>query len=336
MNTHCFACKEPRSLTVEHIVQQCIGGTLKARLYCKECNSAFGYALDDEISKQFGWIGTLLNIKRERGKPQPYEVKELKSGTTLVFDGKGLKRKHPVVKRSSKDGKKLDFADVTARSERELEKICASIQKRYDVPGGIETFQDVHPGPTDTEREVTIDNTLLRRAVSKMAYGFACIKLPQNVIFSSPFEAVRQYMKGGDQTDLACANFVHTAFMTDYVRPLHKIHVVLNRDQRLLAGYVSLFGIYRFSVLLAEDFESELEWSGLDYTFDPVRRRQIVGNDNFRAPRLTREYILHPKQSKGLVHAELHKGYKMIERYAENFRFLGGELSRQSTDRECT
>ena len=327
MNTRCFVCKEPRSLTVEHIIPQAIGGTLKARLYCKECNSVFGQALDDESSKQFGWIDTLLNIKRERGKTQPYEVKELKSGTALLFDGKGLKRKNPVVKRSSKDGKKLDSADITARSERELQETCASIQKHYEVPGGIETFQDVHPGPTDAERVTTIDNALLRRAVSKIAYGFTCIKLPQSIILASAFEAVRQYMKAAEQPYLACANFVHTGFMTDHIRPLHKVHVGLNRNQRLLVGYVSLFGIYRFAVLLAENFESELEWPGLDYTFDPVRRKQVVGNDNFRAPQLTKENVLHPKQSKDFVLAELHKGHKVIESYAETFRFLVGEFS---------
>ncbi len=327
MDTHCFVCTEPRSLTVEHIIPQAIGGRLKARLYCKVCNEVFGDALDDEISKQFGWIGTLLNIKRERGKAQPYEVKALESGIILLFDGTGLKRKHPVVKIASKDGKKLDSADVTARSEQELKKICASIQKHYDVPGGIETFQDVYPGPTDAEYVMTIDNALLRRAVSKIAYGFLCTKLPKNVIFSSPFEAIRKYIRSTERPALTCVNFIHTGFMTDHVRPLHKIHVALNRDQRLLVGFVSLFGIYRFTVLLAEGFESELEWPGFDYTFDPVRGKQVVGNDNFRAPRLTKQNILHPKQSKDFLKTELHKGHKVIESYVDNFRFLGGEFS---------
>ncbi len=327
MNTRCFVCKEPRSLTVEHIIPQAIGGRLKARLYCKGCNDGFGHALDDEISKQFGWIGTLLNIKRERGKALPYEVKAIESGTTLLFDGKGLKRKNPVVKIASRDGKKLDSADVTARSEQELKEICASIQNSYQVSGGMETFKDVHPGPTDTEKEITIDNAVLRRAISKIAYGFLCTKLPQNIVLSSPFEAVRDYIKAAKGPALACANYVHTQFMTDHFRPIHKIHVALNRQAKLIAGYVSLFGIYRFTVLLAEDFESKFEWPGLDYTFDPVRLEQILGNDNFRAPRVTKENILRPKQSKEFVLGELNKGSKVIESYVSKYKFIGGELS---------
>jgi hypothetical protein len=90
---------------------------------------------------------------------------------------------------------------------------------------------------------------------------------------------------------------------------------------------VSLFGIYRFTVLLAENYESKFEWPGLDYTFDPVRLERVVGNDNFRAPELTKENILRPKQSKRNVLNELHKGYKAIENYVADFKLLGGELN---------
>lgn len=327
MKNKCYACAKPRPLTVEHIIPQAIGGRLKERLYCKECNATFGEALDDEISKQFGWVGTILNIKRERGKVQPYEVTDVKSGTKLLCDGKELKRKDPIVKVVSKDGKKLDSADVTARTEEELKTICASIQGRYDVPGGIKTFQDESPGPTDTEHIMMIDNSLLRRAVSKIAYGFLCIKLPKNVVFSSSFDALRLYIRKPSNINLASANYSNTGFMTDYVRPIHKIHVAFNRGQGILIGFVSIFGIYRFTILLSEGFKSRLEWPGLDYTFDPVRQKEVWGNDKFRAPRLTKEDILRPKQSKELVQRELDKGYKALETYSQNFRHLGGEFS---------
>ena len=313
MENKCYACAKPRPLTVEHIVPQAIGGKLKERLYCKECNETFGEALDHEISECFGWVGTILDIKRERGKVQPYEVTDVKSGTRLLCDGKEIKRKDPIVKVVSKDGKKLDFADVTARTEEELKARCASIQRRYDVPGGIKIFQDQNPGPTDTERIVVIDNSLLRRAVSKIAYGFLCIKLPRNVVLSSSFDAVRLYISESNDMNLASANYRNTGFMTDYVRPIHKIHITFNRGQGILIGFVSIFGIFRFTILLSEGFKSGLEWPDFDYTFDPVRQREVLGNENFRAPRLAKKDILRPKQSKELVQIELGKGYKALE-----------------------
>ena len=328
----CFACKEFCVLTKEHIIPQALGGRLKAYLYCEVCNKNFGKGIDSEITKQFGYIATLLKIKRERGNPQHFEVVDVNKGISLVFDGETLSRKDPTVNvKPDIDGKKLKSADIAARSKEELEKIAGSIQERYDVPGGIKTFQEFHPGPTDTKHEITIDNTLIRRAITKIAYSLLCIKIPPDIILSSEFEKVRVYIKEGARSDLACANFVHTQFMTDYIRPLHKIHVSLNRNDGIVVGYVSLFGTYRFTVLLSDSFFSRFEWPGLDYTFDPVRREKAFSDPRFRAPDITKEDILRPKQSLEFVQSELNKGQKVVESYVDNYEFLGSELSRPTT-----
>jgi hypothetical protein len=115
--------------------------------------------------------------------------------------------------------------------------------------------------------------------------------------------------------------------MTDYVRSIHKFHVAFNRDQGILVGFVSIFGIYRFTILLSEGLKSGIEWPDLYFTFDPVRQKEVCGNDHFRAPRLMKKDILRPKQSKELVLRELDKGYKVLESYSINFRHLGGDIS---------
>lgn len=325
MSNLCFACKKPHNLTVEHIIPQAIGGRLKAKLYCAECNSAFGSELDAEITKQLGWVGNCLQIGRERGKLQPFEVEELTSGTKLIADGQSLKRKDPTVKKKL-DGTKLDYADIVAPSEKERDKIRASIQKRYKVSGKGKSFQINHPGPTYVKHSPILSNPKIRRAVSKIAYGFLCTKLPQNVILSSPFDAIRHYIKTGSGSTLTCLNFIHTGFMTDGKRALHKIHIILNRGDRLVIGYVSLFSICRFTVLLAENYESGLEWPGMDYTFDPVRSEEIFGNDYFRAPALTKDKVLQPRQSKRFMECELKAGYKIIENYNHDFKVFRTDL----------
>jgi hypothetical protein len=323
----CFACKGPKKLTLEHVIPQAVGGRLGAYLYCKGCNDGFGREIDAEISKQFGKIATLLNVRRERGETRPFEVTETSTGIELVFDGKGFTRKRPIVKILTKDGKKLDGADITARFKKELEEICASMQKRYEVSGEMRVFQEAHPGPTDAMHETEIDNRMLRRATAKIAYSFLCIKVPKNTIFSSAFDTIRAYIKDDKGFDLSHANYVHTRFMTDYVRPLHKVHVALNRSKKMVVGYVSLFGIYRFTVLLSDDLASQLEWADLDYTFDPVRFEEVFGNERFRASDITKEDILHPKQSKEFVLAEINKGHAVVAGYVDNYEFLRGELS---------
>lgn len=332
MNSICFACRETKVLTDEHVIPQALGGRLKAKLYCKECNENFGKDIDAEITNQFGNIATILKIKRDRGKLKPFKVEDIDKRVTLVFDGEAFRRKDPIVEiESEADGNTLKSANITARSKKELENRIKDIQRRYRVKKEIKTFKEINPGPTETKYEITIDNTLIRRAVTKIAYSLLCIKVPKDAVFESAFDEAREYIKNGKGPDLACANFIHTQFMTDYIRPLHKIHIALNRQRKVAVGYVSLFGIYRFTVLLSSKYTSTLEWPGLDYTFDSVRRKEVFGNERFRAPDLSKENILHPKQSKKFVQQELNRGQKVIESYVDDYEFLGIDLSHPTT-----
>lgn len=328
MNTVCFACKEKKELTIEHIIPQALGGKLKEKLYCKDCNQNLGRTVDKELVIQFGKIATLLNIKRERGVSQHFGVEEVKNGKKLVFDGKSVRREDPKVELKYEAGKKiLKYANIIARSEKELKKIIYSVQKKSTINGEIKVFTEEHNGPIDTKQEISIDNTLLRRAVTKIAYSFLCFKIPQNILLSSAFDEARSYMNYATGPDIACANFINTKFMTDYNRPLHKIHIALNRNDELVIGYVSIFGIYRFAIMLSDKFSSNLEWPDFDYTYDPVIQREVFVNDKFRAPPLNKGQILTPKQSRSFVQKELDRGLKVIESYVDNYQYLGGELS---------
>ena len=324
----CLACEKSRELAEEHIIPQSLGGRLKANLYCKDCNDKFGRDIDSELFNQYGRFATILRIKRERGVPQLFEVKDVSKEITLTFDGVNFQRKDPVViLEHEEDGKTLKSANITARSESELKKICGSIKKKYNLNHDIKTFQDIHQGPTDTVHEFTIDNNLIRRAITKIAYSFLCTKISKSKILSPAFRDARAYIKEGVGCDLAHLNFIHTQFMIDYTRPLHKIHIALNKNRNFVVGYVSIFGIFRFTVLLSENFRSQFEWPGLDYTYDPVRGKEIFGNENFRARPLNKEEILCPKQSKSFVVSQLCEGQKVIENYVEGFKFLGGEIN---------
>ncbi len=286
----CFACTKNRKLTKEHIIPQAIGGRLKAKLYCKKCNSELGRQLDNEISNKFVQFAVILNIKiegRRKGSrfTQPLEVEDLETKTKLVFDGQDLIRKDPIVEiEKESDGKTIKSANVYARSEKELKKIIGSIKKKFKTSGKSKSFQEYHPGPRDTKYSMMFDTKMLRRAVTKIAYSFICHKLPRSIVFSDSFNEVRSYITTGDGSDLACANFAHTQFMSDYIRPLHKICVSLNKQDNLVIGYIMLFGIYRYTVLLSRNYKSSLEWPGLDYTFDPVTSKEVPVRANFRLP----------------------------------------------------
>ena len=67
--------------SLEHIIPNAIGGHLKSKdLICKNCNSNTGQKIDAEISKQLNFFANMLNIERDRGKPQEFKIKDGETG----------------------------------------------------------------------------------------------------------------------------------------------------------------------------------------------------------------------------------------------------------------
>ena len=191
----------------------------------------------------------------------------------------------------------------------------------------FETKIETHPGPLDVEREFIFDNPLIRRAVSKIAYNLICIRIPSQYVFSSSFNEIRSYIKFGAEKDLASANFRNTSFMSDYVRPLHKIHISFNRRKKLVIGFICFFGIFKYTTLLSKDFNSIIELADIDYTFDPIKGKAICTPPNFMVPEIEVNDVLSPKQSKQLVLDELIKGHKILSNYIEGYHLL--EIERE-------
>ena len=317
----CFSCCESKILTEEHIIPQALGGKLSDFIYCKDCNDKFGREIDSELIRNIHYFSTSLNVKRKRGKNKPYEVTSLKDGTKLIFNGKHFRRKSPEIIKEM-DGDKLKFLDVRAGSEKELFRKISEIKKKHKLDGEVEIRVERRPGPTDTKIEFTFDNSLIRRAVAKIAYGFICIRLHNFIILSPSFNEIRNYIRFGDENNLASPNYRYTGFMTDHIRPLHRIHITLNRLNNIIIGFVSLFGTFRYTVLLSRSFISSVDWSGLDYTFDPVTGKEIFIDPHFIAPELNINEVLFPRQSRNLVLSELKKGHKIIENYVKDRKLI--------------
>ena len=54
----------------------------------------------------------------------------------------------------------------------------------------------------------------------------------------------------------------------------------------------------------------------MDYTYNPVTQREVFGNENFQAPMLTKENVIHPKHSKQQVIGSLQAGHKVLVDYS--------------------
>lgn len=323
MNRTCYLCGLEKRLTREHIIPQCLGGTLEAELYCKECNETSGHEVDAELARQFGRYATLLQVARVRGVNQPFEFITDNGALKLRCDGKSIARANPIVRKEFNEEGRLKAAEVIARSEEELRAIFNGLAKRYGIDPTQGLFDMVENPPPTGYHDFELDNPLIHRAIGKVAYGFACVRLPSDIVLSAAFEPMREFILGRRAERLASSNYRHGDFMVDGHRPLHKIHMSLNRDARILIGYVALFGTFRYTVLLSEELTSDLEWRGLDYTYNPVTERDVEGNDNFAAPLLTREEVVTPRNARAEVLTALQRGQEII---AEHSAALDGVI----------
>lgn len=326
MNGTCYLCRRMGELSSEHIIPQCLGGVVSERLYCARCNSTSGHEIDAELAKQFGRYATLLGIRRERGRNQPTSVVCEDSGLRLTFDGKTLARETPVVRIDKDDAGRVLAFEIAGRSREECESILGGICRKYSIDPALAKSERIEQPAQEVSDEIVIDNQAIRRAIAKIAYGFASSRLPAKLILAESFSPIRDFVLGKAEVSLASPNFVHGEFMLDNTRPLHKVHISLNRRDRLVAGYVALFGTFRYTVLLSGSLNSEVEWPAIDYTYDPVSQRDVPMNLNFRAPHLNRDQVLHPKQSCQQVGDALQRGMDMMQGYIAGLEEVSIEM----------
>lgn len=314
----CFFCKSEANLTKEHIIPQSLGGVLTERLLCATCNSQLGKGIDAAIARQFGKYATHLQLKRARGENQPVEVVDDLSGIMFQFKDGVLTRKDPLVEvKKSESGSDIQSIRVIARTPKELTRTIDALAKRYGLnPSAFDVDNIQHTAPSSTN-DLDFKNRDVLRGIAKIAYMYACTKLVPSWLFSTCFDQVREYIDGNIDQPLASPNFVHTEFMQDESRPLHRVHIALNRLEGLIIGYVMLFGCFRYTVLLAKGFSCNIEWPSIGYTFDPIRQIEVEKDKLFLAPKLTIDQVLKPADSVQRIEKSLQKGLDIIVAHSE-------------------
>ena len=104
--SNCYLCGvllDKSNSSVEHIIPNALGGNLKSRqLLCKKCNSYIGHQADSELAKQLNFFANMLNIRRDRGAPQEFKLKDDVSGVLYrCLPGGKPKRIEPEIIRNN-------------------------------------------------------------------------------------------------------------------------------------------------------------------------------------------------------------------------------------------
>jgi len=315
----CYICgcdisKENES--EEHIFLNSIGGNLRSKdLICVICNSEFGNKIDAALSKQLNIFANMLNIERDRGVPQPFNVIDKKNDTLYSYEPGG---KPKMIKPQIKKG------------NNEYKIVCSDIKQAKQILNGLKRK---HP-------QIDVDE-VLEKSEKKKEYidnhVAANICLGGNKEFRAICKiAMNYYLYAGGNCDyikhlipyIKCETDSETNVSPIYLdnEPikknnndiLHSIIVIGRKNEKLLYAYIELFGFYKVIVLLNKNYYGDdIIYS---YFFDVITRAEVQ-----------REYTL--EISKDEISNVLNKNELPIDQMsAEINQFMKKVFDKQNKD----
>jgi hypothetical protein len=197
--TKCLACEDmidDSNASEEHVFNQAFGGTKKSnKLYCHSCNHRFGTDVDAPFAKDFEFVTTMLNVKRDRGPP-PSLVATTIDGQKIRLGPGGVpsfQGPSPTVV-EERDGVRHITITVPADRPELYPHMLTKVTKDYGLdPAALRdpsiTFTTTSTGIVNA-RLASIGGPAQARAIAKIALGFLALEIGDDV-FTEPYAALR-------------------------------------------------------------------------------------------------------------------------------------------------
>lgn len=269
--------------SVEHVIPEAFGGCYTSSdLICVDCNSQLGHRVDAPLVNH--WLAKLFRFCYDlKGKasapPNPFDGEfnlqtdpDRKMRIRIGSDGVLVPYAIPVVTRTNLNPNRVQVdISIDASDEAQLERIVSKIAKRAGL--SAEKILDA-----ERTRVSTYDGLVGRRVVDtrnfkigllKIAYAFACERVPQyvqssdaggvaEVLREARLEDVERYVDIGDGFDhailAAFADFLDFEGVKHY-------HVLWATGDRLVC-FVHLHQLFTVGVTLSkESFGEFLEFA---------------------------------------------------------------------------
>lgn len=289
----CILCRNERELTEEHIVPDCVGGTLKPKLLCKDCNSTIGSTIDGPFSNTvlvqlprqsyqiLGKSGSVPNAFGSYGSTN-HEGREL----NVRLDEQFKPYTKPIItEQATEHGLEINIT-VDKEDEGDIESILRKKITRYYRSLGkpeeeiqaivAQAIQDSKKAVVAVAHQSTIKysfkidiNTLFLESI-KIAYEIAALEFGEKYVTNSPAAEKlrcalwcqkRDGIAGGVGIELGSFKARLPGSEAHYVLLLHNTCVV------------SIFGI---ASIVEYCGEKELFARSMDeavlYVFDPTNR----------------------------------------------------------------
>ena len=266
----CALCSRPMETdnsSREHVIPNSIGGRKTVRGFiCVDCNSKAGATWDHELSMQLKPLCTLLNIRRQRGKPQPVPLETVKGDAFLVHPDGRIHIPRTDYSEHDREGKKE--INIQARSMKDLKKTLLGLGRKYPELDIGRVLQDAAPRRDYLDDPLSIPLEIGGEHAGRSIVK-SCLALASEAgVHLSGCEHAKEYLLHDGEP---CFGYYNK---TDLVlnRPdkvfLHCVHVCGDPVTSQVLGYVEYFGFLKIVLCLSSHYDGE-PFSRV-YAVDPV------------------------------------------------------------------
>lgn len=259
----------------EHTILSALGGRKQTRTACcQACNLRLGDAIDAPLASALKRFSNLLGITTGRGKPAPMvKTTDARTGDAIDIRSGG----EPSLSKARVDVSPL--ADgrfggtIVARSVEEATRLLQEQLARFGTTRDNATITakrvTYRPDPPPFRFELGSPEHL--RSVAKMALNYLCAKISPDRVRASSFKKIIDFINGTAEPADGWVGLDYTNSFpsTDTASRFdHRILVFGVPSERLVYALLELFGAFRFSVILTD------EWDGPEFGYahsvDPV------------------------------------------------------------------
>jgi len=244
----------------EHIISDCIGGRLKCRNVCRECNSNFGNEFERELIESFGIIQDFLGLKSDGRDPKV--ARFIYNGRRVKLNKKGAQLVDIKYDQKENGTGEHFFPNINSmRRHYEKEKLK---DPTIDIDETIKKSDKITTeikNPLIYKTKFPFEKIL--RASAKMIYEFLFSIRPNIKISNTKF---RDFIKNPNNI----INFIiynrYSPYQLNSDHIYHKLVVEAKINQKAIYGYVELYSSFKILFLIDDNYLGSPFLSG--YYFD--------------------------------------------------------------------
>jgi hypothetical protein len=269
-----------KNKTVEHIIPNAIGGRLTSKnLICKNCNSKFGASADAELAKQLNPFLLMLDIKRDRGKPQPVLVRHEPTGQYYNVDSKGNAVLKDVIVKKDIENKRFK---IRARTIPEMKRILQGLNKKYDGNINIdELLSKVEFSQGKLDNEITTNIGIgeeIFPAILKIALNYYIFETGNIDVVQSSINSLKNNKIG----KVEIIDLENRMYDLDDDELTHSVYIYGSKTDGKLYAVIELFNYAQFVVKLSEEYDMP-DYEDL-FVFDILKNTESKKKINYHLP----------------------------------------------------